>query len=455
MNVPVGAAPPWLTEPSYLTDLTNRFVRRRRVCIQAGGHHGAWPYFLANLFETVITFEPIHHSFAALVGKGLPPNVFPMRAGLWSTTGMGEFKMSRRKDRTWKDVAARIVRLGGTIPLVPLDAIAPAQGVDFVCLDIEGAEIEALKGAANLLREQSPVLALEINEVYGTTLAAIMSALPEGYQPVATYGIDTVFVRGGSSAKVTVPSADKMSDCTVLIRSFERPQCVARLVESIRRFYADIHIIVGDDSLKPQPRSDVEWLSVGVNVGVSRGRNALLQAVRTPYFLMLDDDYVFNKHTRIELLMDVVRRNIADIATGLWRTPKGKWSRIIKFKIKNKRMTAIIVPAEGSVIPCDAGPMFFAANTDVVRRAGGWDNEVCGASEHPIFFIRMKQAGLKTVCVPDVWCDHVPERGPNYLPYRMRDTFFVPVGGKCIQSPPEWQRYGIDSVRKIHSGSYQ
>jgi FkbM family methyltransferase len=185
--------PTFLVEPSYLNDLVNRFVRQRRICIQAGGHHGLWPRFLAGLFKTVITFEPIHHSFIAVIGKEetLPPNVFPMRAGLWSTASMAEFKFSNRR----KDGAARIVRVGGgTIPVMPLDAIAPAQEVDFLCLDIEGSEVEALKGAEVLLRQQSPVVALEINKIYGTTIEQIMSVLPSGYRPVETYGWDTVFV---------------------------------------------------------------------------------------------------------------------------------------------------------------------------------------------------------------------------------------------------------------------
>jgi hypothetical protein len=243
-----------------------------------------------------------------------------------------------------------------------------------------------------------------------------------------------------------------LSDCTALIRSFERPQCVARLVESIRVLYPDLAIVVGDDSLEPQPRSDVEWLSVGVDVGVSRGRNALLEEVRTPYFLMLDDDYVFNQHSRIELLMDVVRPAKADIVTGLTREPNGKWSRLINFSLKNTSMTAVIIQAKPPTTFCDACSQFFVANTEAVRGAGGWDDEVRGASEHPIFYVRMKQAGLKVACVSDVWCDHRPERPPEYLQYRMRESFRIGNSGRWVKCPPYWWKYGIRSARKA-SGS--
>jgi GT2 family glycosyltransferase len=243
---------------------------------------------------------------------------------------------------------------------------------------------------------------------------------------------------------------ESLSACTALIRSFERPQCVARLVESIRQFYPDLRVIVGDDSFNPQPRSDVEWLSLGVDVGVSRGRNALLEAVQTPFFLMMDDDYIFHRHTRIESLMDVVSSGKADIATGQLQTPDGEWSRIFRFEIENTYMTATMLKPEPPRTVCDFGSVFFVANTEKVREAGGWDDEFSGGSEHPIFFVRMKYAGIKTVCVPDVWCDHVQDRKPHYLKYRGREQFNVSPNGKWVKCPPLWHRYDIHAIRKIY-----
>ena len=244
--------------------------------------------------------------------------------------------------------------------------------------------------------------------------------------------------------------SESLSACTALIRSFERPQCVARLVESMRLLYPDIRIIVGDDSLNPQPRSDVEWLSLGVDVGMSRGRNALLAAVQTPFFLMLDDDYIFNKNTRIESLMDVVGNAEADIAMGQLKQPNGRWSRLSNYAIENKRMTATVLESNLPITVCDFGPVFFVANTERVRGAGGWDDEVPGSSEHPIFFVRMKYAGIRTVCIASVWCDHAPVRTQHYLKYRLREKFRVPKTGKWAECPSSWHKYGIRAIRKIY-----
>lgn len=197
-----------LGEPLYLDDLLRRFVPSRRVCIQAGGHKGAWPYFLARYFESVITFEPFHENFVDLAGttashpkfdEPLPENVYPFRAGLWHGPGRADFVMNGKNKKKGHVVAKR----PGRYPLVTIDGVAPHEGVDFVCLDIEGAEVEALHGARRVLHEQHPVLAVEVNinkiakgANYRTTVEAVLGALPEGYRDVETYGLDRVFVHG-------------------------------------------------------------------------------------------------------------------------------------------------------------------------------------------------------------------------------------------------------------------
>ena len=45
-------------------------------------------------------------------------------------------------------------------------------------------------------------------------------------------------------------------DITVVVKTFERPECLRRLVSSIRRFYPGIPVFVVDDSreaLEPPP----------------------------------------------------------------------------------------------------------------------------------------------------------------------------------------------------------
>ena len=99
---------------------------------------------------------------------------------------------------------------------------------------------------------------------------------------------------------------ESLKNVTAIIKTFERPESLDNLIRSIRPFYPDLQIIVADDSLNPQPRSDVRYLPLDHDVGLSAGRNALLASVETPYFLLLDDDLEFTKDTRIERLTAIV-----------------------------------------------------------------------------------------------------------------------------------------------------
>lgn len=188
-----------LSDPGYLDDLVSRFVTERRVCVQAGGHKGAWPRFLSRYFDTVITVEPFYENFVDLAGGELPDNVYPIRAGLWSETGRADFTM-RGKNRK----KGHITGMSGSIPLVTIDGISPPEGVGLLCLDIEGAEVPALEGALKVLHCQRPTLAVEVNigrlrkgSNYTTTVAAILDIIPPGYVEVETYGLDRVFVYRG------------------------------------------------------------------------------------------------------------------------------------------------------------------------------------------------------------------------------------------------------------------
>jgi glycosyltransferase involved in cell wall biosynthesis len=88
---------------------------------------------------------------------------------------------------------------------------------------------------------------------------------------------------------------------TVLIKTFERPDCLRRLVASIRRFYPRIPILVVDDSREPLDlvREGVtRYLHEPYN-SLSSGRNFGLRHVETPYVLVIDDDMVFGRKTDI------------------------------------------------------------------------------------------------------------------------------------------------------------
>jgi hypothetical protein len=99
-----------------------------------------------------------------------------------------------------------------------------------------------------------------------------------------------------------------LTDLTVLVKTFERPRILRRFVDSVRRFYPDLRVIVVDDSREPEPLDGVETITMPYDSGVSVGRNELIRRARTDYVLLLDDDFVFYRHTRLGPALEAMER---------------------------------------------------------------------------------------------------------------------------------------------------
>ena len=69
---------------------------------------------------------------------------------------------------------------------------------------------------------------------------------------------------------------------------------------------AQLRLLVGDDGLEPSPCTGVDYLRLPQDIGVSAGRAALLNEVKTPYYMLLDDDVEFFRPTTIEDLIVLV-----------------------------------------------------------------------------------------------------------------------------------------------------
>ena len=178
---------------------------------------------------------------------------------------------------------------------------------------------------------------------------------------------------------------DWQKQITVLIKTFERPELLARSIASIRRFYPDLRIAVADDSRRPQPPKDVDlFLPLPYDVGVSAGRNALLDRIETPYLLLSDDDNEFTADTRLEAMRDLLLTTPFNLVAGRRRD-------IFRgvFEQKN-RMLYILKNAHRGML--DGHPRFefvhnfFLAPTDIVR-AVRW-NDALKLCEHIDFFLR-------------------------------------------------------------------
>ena len=113
-----------------------------------------------------------------------------------------------------------------------------------------------------------------------------------------------------------------LSDTTAIIKTFLRDKCLFHCVQTLKESYPSIHIVVADDGHPSQEKRDQlmfmgvdEYIEMPWNRGLSAGRNVLLDAARTPYVLLCDDDFSFTEDTNIENMRRLM--DVSDIAAGL------------------------------------------------------------------------------------------------------------------------------------------
>ena len=108
-----------------------------------------------------VNVECIRRNFAKEIAEG---KIIVVPEGAWSSHSTLDFNMGIANSGSGsflhKEVGARTL----SVPVRPLDEILADLGighVDYIKLDIEGAEREALKGAAKTLLTSKPVLMLD------------------------------------------------------------------------------------------------------------------------------------------------------------------------------------------------------------------------------------------------------------------------------------------------------
>jgi glycosyltransferase involved in cell wall biosynthesis len=220
-------------------------------------------------------------------------------------------------------------------------------------------------------------------------------------------------------------------DLTVLVKTFQRPDALRRLVASIRRFYPEIAILVVDDSaepLEPVPAGITHYRHLPFNsLGVSAGRNFGLRQVETEYVLVCDDDMVFGRRTDIAKMLRVLLTTRFDVVSCMWMD-HDPWTGIRR---GYRRYEGTLEIADGVLVhrlgatrgTVDGLPVFDIVHQFFVASTKGlgpdpWDARLKVAGEHVDFFLRLKERGLLCTRLPDVVVDHYPELPPEYERFR-------------------------------------
>lgn len=176
----------------HTVELALKHVKNFRNCIQAGGNVGYWPKYLSTKFDTVYTFEPDEENYDCLQLNVGEDNVIKQRAALGECYSRGKVVGSPT------NCGAYQVEDGDDFDVIAIDSLE-IDNVDFVCLDIEGLELQAIKGAIDTIKTYSPVIMIEdkgCSEKYGYKKGDVAIFLESfGYKVVEELPRDVILAR--------------------------------------------------------------------------------------------------------------------------------------------------------------------------------------------------------------------------------------------------------------------
>lgn len=212
-------------------------LHRPGTIVDAGAHDGRLTLPLARLAaSTVVAFEPLPTAFSRLrqsvataYGGQAPAHIILRREALSDRTGTTRIAVPRvagalqeewasisKNYRALKDADARIEAVETwSVPTMRLDD-AGLSDITAMKIDVEGAELELLRGAWATLQRWRPCLSIEIEERHrpGSTRAVPDLLRPLGYEgwfefygdwrPIEWLDVDTMQRASPSPADFTV-----------------------------------------------------------------------------------------------------------------------------------------------------------------------------------------------------------------------------------------------------------
>lgn len=137
-----------------------RLCARDGVAFDLGAHAGLYSLLFARACREVYAFEPLPENLGRLTrtlawNKVRNAHIIPWAAG--GATELGAFRIGAHTSEGMVDASGDV-----PVHVVALDDFAKRYGVipDLIKIDVEGAELEVLRGAAAILRARKPPILL-------------------------------------------------------------------------------------------------------------------------------------------------------------------------------------------------------------------------------------------------------------------------------------------------------
>lgn len=170
---------------------------------------------------------------------------------------------------------------------------------------------------------------------------------------------------------------------TIATKTFLRYEKLQDLIDSVRRYYPTVTIVIADDSQNPKSISGpfIEHYIMPFGKGWFAGRNLAVSQVTTKYVLWVDDDFIFTANTKLEKLVDVLERTTLDLVGGAVREATGytaTYRQTISIEpgeeegdcLHMRRGFHHVIEGFPNCVVTDGVINFFLARTDKVQQVG-------------------------------------------------------------------------------------
>lgn len=148
----------------FLHDIFEKYVTKDSIVLEGGSHIGSHTVKLAQLAKEVISFEPLEESFTLLqenIKLNNLHNVIVNKAGLSDKVSTTSFAYVNPGNIG----GAVLADAGDDVLLTTIDSLG-LDKLDFIKLDIEGYEKQALLGGLETIKRCKPVITVECWDVY-------------------------------------------------------------------------------------------------------------------------------------------------------------------------------------------------------------------------------------------------------------------------------------------------
>ncbi|KAM9813218.1 beta-1,4 N-acetylgalactosaminyltransferase 1 [Neosynchiropus ocellatus] len=170
---------------------------------------------------------------------------------------------------------------------------------------------------------------------------------------------------------------------TIATKTFLRYDKLQDLIDSVRKYYPTVTIVIADDSEHPKSITGpyIEHYIMPFGKGWFAGRNLAVSQVTTKYVLWVDDDFIFTANTKLEKLVDVLERTTLDLVGGAVREVTGytaTYRQTISIEpgeedgdcLHMRRGFHHVIEGFPNCVITDGVINFFLARTDKVQQVG-------------------------------------------------------------------------------------